>query len=152
MSSKPVLNSVATIFIRTIGGGVCSMATLAPKLGPLGISPKKITELLTINTLKWEGLKVICKIVIINKEISVTVVPSASVLLIQSLNRPARNKKQEKNISEGGNISIDTIISIAKSLKKRAFLNNLRGCIKEVIGTALSLKCLVENKTHVILK
>ena len=37
--------TVTTIFIRTVGGQVGAVSTLAPKLGPLGLSPKKIGEL-----------------------------------------------------------------------------------------------------------
>lgn len=109
-------------------------------------SPKKIAELVQKTSLEWEGLRIICKIMICNKQIDVTVVPSVSVLIIKSLNRAVRDRKKEKNIYVESNISMDTVISIAKSLKRRRFLNNFRGYIKEIIGTAFSLNCLIENK------
>ncbi len=44
------------VILRAIGGEVGNTAALAPKLGPLGLSPKKIGEDIMKNTQDWAGL------------------------------------------------------------------------------------------------
>lgn len=134
-------NSVSILFIRTVGGQVGAVSTLAPKLGPLGLSPKKIGEQLSTATIDWEGLRVMCKLKVQNRQASVEVVPSAAVLLIKSLNEPLRDRKKTKNIKHDGNITLKNIILISKLLRNRSLSINLEGTIKEVIGTAKSIGC-----------
>ncbi len=44
------------VILRAIGGELGNTAALAPKLGPLGLSPKKIGEDIMKNTQDWAGL------------------------------------------------------------------------------------------------
>ncbi len=44
------------VILRAIGGEVGNTAGLAPKLGPLGLSPKKVGEDIMKNTQDWAGL------------------------------------------------------------------------------------------------
>ena len=37
-------NEVKILYLRTTGGEVGSSSSLAPKIGPLGLSPKKVGE------------------------------------------------------------------------------------------------------------
>jgi large subunit ribosomal protein L12e len=136
-------NSVSILFIRTIGGQVGAVSTLAPKLGPLGLSPKKIGEQLSTATIDWEGLRVMCKLKVQNRQASVEVVPSAAVLLIKSLNEPLRDRKKIKNIKHEGNITLKNVILISKLLRNRSLSINLEGTIKEVLGTAKSIGCKI---------
>lgn len=136
-------NTVSILFIRTVGGQVGAVSTLAPKLGPLGLSPKKIGEQLSTATIDWEGLRVMCKLKVQNRQASVEVVPSAAVLLIKSLNEPLRDRKKIKNIKHEGNITFKNIILISKLLRNRSLSINLEGTIKEVLGTAKSIGCKI---------
>jgi large subunit ribosomal protein L12e len=136
-------NSVSILFIRTIGGQVGAVSTLAPKLGPLGLSPKKIGEQLSTATIDWEGLRVMCKLKVQNRQASVEVVPSAAVLLIKSLNEPLRDRKKIKNIKHEGNITLKNVILISKLLRNRSLSINLEGTIKEILGTAKSIGCKI---------
>ena len=139
-------NSLTVIFIRTVGGEVSAVSSLAPKIGPLGLSPKKIGEQLSSSTKEWEGLRVTCKLKVQNRQTEVEVVPSAALLLIKGLKEPKRDRKKIKNIKHNGNLSLNYIIKIAKILKSRSFSTNLRGGIREILGTARSLGCLVDKK------
>jgi len=136
-------NTVSILFIRTVGGQVGAVSTLAPKLGPLGLSPKKIGEQLSTATIDWEGLRVMCKLKVQNRQASVEVVPSAAVLLIKSLNEPLRDRKKIKNIKHEGNITLKNVILISKLLRNRSLSINLEGTIKEVLGTAKSIGCKI---------
>lgn len=57
------------VILRAIGGEVGNTAALAPKLGPLGLSPKKIGEDIQKNTQDWKGLPITVKLTIINRQV-----------------------------------------------------------------------------------
>ncbi|CAD6901810.1 unnamed protein product, partial [Tilletia laevis] len=59
---------------------------------------------------------------------------------------PPRDRKKEKNIKHGGNIPLDEIIDIARTMKVRSFAKDLAGCVKEILGTAQSVGCTVDKK------
>merc|ERR1719186_1695282 len=60
--------AVMIVCLRTVGGEVAPTATLAPKVGPLGLSPKKIGDDICKNTKEWKGLKVTVKLTIQNRQ------------------------------------------------------------------------------------
>jgi large subunit ribosomal protein L12e len=60
------------VVLRAIGGEVGNTAALAPKLGPLGLSPKKIGEDIQKNTMDWKGLPITVKLTIVNRVVSAT--------------------------------------------------------------------------------
>jgi large subunit ribosomal protein L12e len=69
----------------------------APKIGPLGLSPKKVGEDIAKGTKEWKGLRVTVQLTIQNRQAQVSVVPSASSLVIKALKEPPRDRKKEKN-------------------------------------------------------
>ncbi len=49
--------------MRVTGGEVGAASSLAPKIGPLGLSPKKIGEDIAKDTAKdWKGLRITVKV------------------------------------------------------------------------------------------
>ena len=70
---------------------------IAPKIGPLGLSPKKVGEDIMKNTKDWKGLRVTIQLTIQNRQAQVSVVPSASSLVIKALKEPPRDRKKDKN-------------------------------------------------------
>lgn len=53
MAPKFDPNEVKIIHLRATGGEVGASATLAPKIGPLGLSPKKVGEDIAKATGDW---------------------------------------------------------------------------------------------------
>jgi large subunit ribosomal protein L12e len=88
---------LCVVYVRAVGGETANAASLAPKVGPLGLSPKKIGDDIAKATKDWKGMKVTCKLTIQNRQAAVEVVPSAAALVIKALNEPVRDKKKEKN-------------------------------------------------------
>jgi len=119
---------------------------LAPKIGPLGLSPKKVGEDIAKATTEWKGLRVTVQLTIQNRQAQVSVVPSASSLVIRALKEPPRDRKKEKNIKHSGNIPLDEIISIARILRYKSLAKELSGTVKEVLGTAQSVGCTIDGK------
>jgi large subunit ribosomal protein L12e len=66
-----------------------------PAARPLGLSPKKIGEDIAKETAKdWKGLRVTVKLTVQNRIAKVTVIPSASALVIKALKEPLRDRKK----------------------------------------------------------
>merc|ERR1711896_70099 len=137
--------AITTVCLRTVGGEVAPTASLAPKVGPLGLSPKKIGDDICKNTKEWKGLKVTVKLTIQNRQATVSVVPSASSLIIKALKEPPRDRKKVKNVKHNGNITMDDIISIARTMRPRSGARDLTGTVREILGTAQSVGCTVDG-------
>lgn len=104
----PPSDDVKILILRAVGGEVGSAATLAPKVGPLGLSPKKVGEDIQAATLDWKGLKVTVKLTIQNRQAKVELIPSASSLVMRALKEPPRDRKKgPKNVKHDGNLTID---------------------------------------------
>ena len=60
-------------------------------------APKKVGDDIAKGTQEWKGLKVTVKLTIQNRKATVSVVPSASSLVIRALKEPGRDRKKVKN-------------------------------------------------------
>jgi large subunit ribosomal protein L12e len=143
----PPSDEVKILIMRTVGGEVGSASSLAPKLGPLGLSPKKVGEDIQKATLDWKGLNVTVKLVVVNRQATVSMIPAASTLVMKALNEPVRDRKKVKNVSHDGNITLDQVIDIAKIMSERSQAKKLSGTVKEVLGTCNSIGCTVNGES-----
>ena len=140
-------SSVIEVFLRATGGEVGAASSLAPKIGPLGLSPKKVGEDIAKETKKdWNGLRVTVKLTVQNRQAKVSVVPSASALVIKALKEPPRDRKKVKHVKHSGNISLDDCVEIARIMRPRSRAKTLAGTVKEILGTAKSTGCTVEGE------
>ena len=138
-------NEVKYVYLRAVGGEVGATASLAPKVGPLGLSPKKIGDDIAKATGDWKGLKVTVQLKIQNRQASVSVVPSAAALIIKALKEPPRDRKKVKNIKHNGNVTMDDIIAAARVMRPRSMAKDFSGTMKEILGTAQSVGCTVDG-------
>jgi len=117
-------------------------------------------------TSAWKGLRVTVQLTIQNRQAAVAVVPSASSLVIRALKgafmsptspdpafsmyacipEPPRDRKKEKNIKHSGNVTLDEIVDIARTMKFKSLAKELSGCVKEILGTAQSIGCTVDGQ------
>uniref|UniRef100_A0A5F8G882 Large ribosomal subunit protein uL11 n=2 Tax=Monodelphis domestica TaxID=13616 RepID=A0A5F8G882_MONDO len=139
-------NEIKVVFLRCTGGEVGATSALAPKIGPLGLSPKKVGDDIAKATGDWKGLRITVKLTIQNRQAQIEVVPSASALIIKALKEPPRDRKKQKNIKHNGNISLDEIINIARQMRHRSLARDLSGTIKEILGTAQSVGCNIDGR------
>ena len=140
-------NAISIVTLRTTGGEAGAMSALAPKLGPLGLSPKKVGDDIAKNTQDWKGLRITVKLVIQNRQAKVEIVPSASSLVIKALKEPVRDRKKEKNIVHDGNLTLDEVLEIARVMRPRSLAKHLSGTVKEILGTCNSVGCTVDGMT-----
>uniref|UniRef100_A0A915C318 Large ribosomal subunit protein uL11 n=1 Tax=Parascaris univalens TaxID=6257 RepID=A0A915C318_PARUN len=137
---------IKIVYLRCVGGEVGATSALAPKVGPLGLSPKKIGDDIAKATADWKGLKVTCKLTIQNRVAKIDVVPSAASLIIKELKEPPRDRKKVKNVKHSADLSIDQIINIARQMRPRSMAKKLEGTVKEILGTAQSVGCTVNGQ------
>lgn len=135
------------IVVRAVGGEMAATASLAPKVGPLGLNAKKIGEDIMKATKDWKGLKVTCKLVVKNRVATVQVTPSNASMLIRALKEPPRDRKKVKNIKHSGSINFQEVIKIAREKRSVSMAKSLQGTVLEVLGTAVSVGCLIDGES-----
>ena len=59
---------------------------------------------------------------------------------------PPRDRKKEKNIKHSGNIPLDEIFDIARTMRSKSLAKNLANGAKEILGTAQSVGCTVDGR------
>uniref|UniRef100_A0A673U6Y0 Large ribosomal subunit protein uL11 n=1 Tax=Suricata suricatta TaxID=37032 RepID=A0A673U6Y0_SURSU len=139
-------NEIKVVYLRCTGGEVGATSALAPKIGPLSLSPKKVGDDITKATGDWKGLRITVKLTIQNGQAQIEVVPSASALIIKALKEPPRNRKKQKNIKHSENTTFDEIINIAQQMRHRSLARELSGTIKEILGTTQSVGCNADGR------
>ena len=103
-------SAVIEVFLRATGGEVGAASSLAPKIGPLGLSPKKVGEDIAKETKKdWNGLRVTVKLTVQNRQAKVSVVPSASALVIKALKEPPRDRKKVGRVKGTGHLVLSPL-------------------------------------------
>ncbi|XP_055372853.1 60S ribosomal protein L12 [Condylostylus longicornis] len=137
---------IKLVYLRCVGGEVGATSSLAPKIGPLGLSPKKVGDDIAKATADWKGLKITVCLTIQNRQAAISVVPSAASLIIKALKEPPRDRKKVKNIKHNGNVSFDDILQVARTMRPRSMARELSGTVKEVLGTAQSVGCTIDGQ------
>jgi len=138
---------VKIITLRCFGGEAAGASSLAPKVGPLGLSAKKIADDIAKDTLQYKGLRITVKLIVANRQAQIEVVPSAGALLIKALAEPERDRKKEKNIKHDGNVSLEQVYDIARQMRPRSMAKEFSGTVKEILGTAVAIGCTVEGES-----
>jgi large subunit ribosomal protein L12e len=59
---------------------------------------------------------------------------------------PPRDRKKEKNIKHTGNITLDEVFTISRTMRSRSLAKNLSGTVKEILGTAQSIGCTIDGQ------
>lgn len=147
MPPKVDTNVPKIIVLRAVGGEAGAAATLAPKVGPLGLPPKKVGDDIAAASKEWKGIKVTCKLTVLNRQATIEVIPSAAALIIRALKEPPRDRKKVKNIKHDGNLSLKEIYDIARTMRPRSQAKELKGTVKEILGTCVSVGCTIEGKS-----
>jgi len=139
-------NEIKEVTLRIRGGDNIQAQSLAPKLGPLGLNPKKVAEDISKATKDFKGLAVMVKLRVQNRNAEVSVKPTTSTLVIKALGEPPRDRKEVKNVKHNGNLPLDAVIDVARSLRGRSNARTLSGTVREVLGTCVSVGCTVNNR------
>jgi len=146
MPPKADAGEVKIITLRCWGGEAAGGATLAPKVGPLGLAAKKVGDDIAKETLAYKGLRVTVRLIVQNRQAQIEVVPSAATLVVKALHEPERDRKKEKNVLHNGNITLDQVYEVARTMRPRSMAKTFTGTVKEILGTCVSVGCTVEGQ------
>ena len=127
------------------GGKATPGPPLGPALGPLGVPVPKVIQVINEKTKEFEGMQVPVKVIVdpTTKEFEIEVgVPPVSALIKKELGI----EKGSGDSSPVGNLTLDQVIKIAKIKRKQSLAKDLKGVVKEVIGTCVSMGVTVEGK------
>jgi large subunit ribosomal protein L12e len=131
---------------RVIGGVPVHAALCAPKVGPLGLNPRKLGDDISIATEYWKGIRVFVKIAVKNRQPTITVQPTVSSRIIKALREPYRKRKQGVYVTHKGDLSMRDIIKIADDVIENTTSKSRHGCVKEVLGTCVAIGCTVDGR------
>jgi len=141
MSEKKVVEALVS------GGQATAGPPLGPALGPLGVNVLAIVNKINEITKHYAGMKVPVKITVDpeTKEFEVSVgIPTTSALIVSELGveKGSGTPKTQK----AGNLSMEQIVKIAKIKRAELLARNLKGAVKEVLGSCISMGMTVEEK------
>jgi large subunit ribosomal protein L11 len=141
MTDKKSISALVT------GGEASAGPPLGPTLGPMGVNVLQVVNTINDKTKDFSGMKVPVKVEVDadTKKFTVEVgIPPTAALI---------NKEAGVNKGSGtagttfaGNIGIESTIKIAKMKLDLSYARDIRGAVKEVIGTCVSLGMQVNNK------
>ncbi len=141
MSEKKIVNALVT------GGEASAGPPLGPALGPLGINILQVVNTINEKTKDFPGMKVPVKVEVDSETKKFTVevgIPPTAALIFK-----------ESGINKGsgtagtnfvGNISMESVVKIAKMKLDISYAQDVKSTAKEIIGSCLSLGIKVEDK------
>ncbi len=141
MSEKKIVNALVS------GGEASAGPPLGPALGPLGINILQVVNTINEKTKDFPGMKVPVKVEVDSETKKFTVevgIPPTAALIFK-----------ESGINKGsgtagtnfvGNISMESVVKIAKMKLDVSYAQDVKSTAKEIIGSCLSLGIKVEDK------
>ncbi|MCQ5376556.1 MAG: 50S ribosomal protein L11 [Candidatus Methanomethylicia archaeon] len=129
------------------GGKATGGPPIGPSLGPTGLNIMMVINKINEMTKDFEGMKVPVKVIADpdTKEFEVEVgVPTTTALIVKELKieKCSSNSKAEKV----GDLSIEAAIKIAKTRYPLSVARSLKSCLKEILGTCVSIGVTVAGK------
>jgi large subunit ribosomal protein L11 len=121
---------------------------LSQKLGPAGVNVNQVITKVNDATKAFKGMKVpvTVEVDMDTKELTVVVSsPPASELLKKAVNAEKGSGAASK--VKVGNLSIEEIISIARTKHPNLLARTLKSAVKAIVGTCVSLGILIESKS-----
>ncbi|MDG6990766.1 MAG: 50S ribosomal protein L11 [Nitrososphaerota archaeon] len=141
MGEKQLINVLVT------GGEASAGPPLGPALGPLGVNVLGIVNEINKQTSGFKGMRVPVKVEVDKetKQFAVSVgTPTTSALIAKESGIPKGSSKP--NVDFVGALTMDQVVTIAKSKVEGSYAANIRSAAKEVVGSCVSMGVKVEGK------
>jgi large subunit ribosomal protein L11 len=141
MGEKKVINALVT------GGEASAGPPLGPALGPLGVNVLGIVNEINRQTGDFKGMRVPVKVEVDQetKQFAISVgTPTTSALIAKESGSGKGSAKP--NTDFVGDLSIDKVVSIARSKMAGSYAKSVRAAAKEVVGSCVSMGVKIEGK------
>ena len=141
MTEKKSISALVT------GGEASAGPPLGPALGPMGINVLQVVNTINDKTKDFPGMKVPVKVEVDpdTKKFTVEVGVPPTAALISKEAGVAKGSGAAGTVV-AGNLGIESAIKIAKMKIDSSYAKDIKGALKEIIGTCLSLGMQVESK------
>lgn len=129
------------------GGQATAGPPLGPALGPLGLNVLSVVNKINELTDAFVGMKVPIKVEVDveTKEFTVSIgTPTTSALLVKELS--IAKGSGTPNTEKVGNLTMEQLIHIAQLKREQLFSKNLKGAVKEILGSCVSVGITVNEK------
>jgi large subunit ribosomal protein L12e len=151
MGPKPAVVDTEMKFVKlkVVGGEAPSNAVLSAKLSAYGCNPKKSGEEIAKQTKEYTNIRLYVNLSIQAREIKqVELLPTSSSLIIKDLKEPVRQRRKVKGAvyKHTGNLTFEQVKTIAKKMSHKTLARELKGTVKEVLGTCLAVGITVDGK------
>jgi large subunit ribosomal protein L12e len=151
MGPKPTVvdTEMKEVMLKVVGGEPPSNAVLSTKLSPYGCNPKKAGDEISKQTKEYTNIRLYVKLSIQAREIKkVDLFPTSSAYIIKELKEPVRQRRKVKGTvyKHTGNLTFDQVKNIAKKMRDKSLARELKGTVKEVLGTCLAVGITVDGK------
>lgn len=141
MSEKKTIEAIIS------GGQATAGPPLGPTLGPLGLNVLAVVKKINEITSDYAGMKVPVKILVDTetKEFEVNIgTPTTSALVVKELGTTKGSGNPK--IQKVGNLTMKQVLNITKLKQEDLLSKTLKGAVKEVVGSCVSLGVTIEGK------
>ena len=130
------------------GGEANAGPPLGPALGPMGVNVLQVVNLINEKTKGFPGMKVPVKAEIDPETKNFTVevgIPPTSALVAKEAN--ITKGSGNAGINYAGNITMASAVKIAKMKIQNSYAKDIKGAVKEIIGSCASSGIKIEDKS-----
>jgi len=142
MGEKKAVSALVT------GGEANAGPPLGPSLGPLGVNVLSIVNTINEKTKDYAGMKVPVKVEVDTETkqftVEVGVPPTAALVIKEAGAQKGAGKAGEEFVAD---MDMDKIIKVAKLKLDSSYAYDIRGTVKLVLGSCVSMGIKVEGKT-----
>jgi large subunit ribosomal protein L11 len=141
MGEKKAISALVT------GGEASAGPPLGPALGPLGVNVLGIVNEINSQTASFKGMRVPVKVEVDleTKQFTVSVgTPTTAAFIVKKAGIPKGTGKPKAEFV--GDLTIDKVVSIARSKIAGSYAKNVKSAAKEVVGSCVSIGVKVEGK------
>jgi large subunit ribosomal protein L11 len=135
---------VDVIDVLVPGGKASPGPPIGPALGPLGINIKAVVDDINEKTASYNGMQVPVKVIVDdhkNVTLEIGIPPASALVLVE-----AGIEKGSSGEEIAGNISIAQAIKVAKLKRQNSLSYELKGTVKEILGTCVSVGITIDGK------
>lgn len=136
-----------TISALVSGGEANAGPPLGPSLGPMGVNVMQVINAINEKTKDFPGMKVPVKVEVDSETKKFTVevgIPPTAALVAKESGIPKGSGTAGTNYA--GDLTIASAVKIAKMKIDSSYAKDIRGAIREVIGSCVSMGVKVEGK------
>lgn len=129
------------------GGKATAGPPIGPALGPLGLNLMEVVKAINESTAGFAGMKVPVEVEVDVDEKTFNVkvgIPTTAALIVRELKVEKGSSKPRSE--KVGNLTMEQVVKIAMIKRPASLAKTLKGVVKEVLGTCLSMGVTVEGK------